>query len=240
MKRYINLAEKKQIMKDLQQEEHEYRNARPSELHKAMVEVMKAVKNIDKSMTIGTGNSSYKGISDKDVKFILGNAMSENGITCVPIDYDVKTQIDRWEETTNYGVKQKQSVFTEVNAKYLITHVDSGESQVIVGYGHGIDSQDKSAGKATTYALKNALLYSFLVPTGAIDDTDKTHSNDIETPKPQRTDKEMMLPALSNEMFEKAQVALEKKETTLERIKSKYVLSTVQEKALELIEGIKK
>ncbi len=223
-------------MKDLQQEEHEYRNARPSELHKAMVEVMKAVKNIDKSMTIGTGNFSYKGISDKDVKFILGNAMAENGITCVPIDYDVKTQIDRWEEHN----KTKQSVFTEVNAKYLITHVDSGESQVIVGYGHGVDSQDKSAGKATTYALKNALLYSFLVPTGAIDDTDKTHSKDIETPKPQRTDKEIMLPALSNDLFEKAQIALEKKETTLDRIKSKYVLSTVQEKALELIEGIKK
>jgi len=227
-------------MKDLEREEYDYSNARPSQLHKAMVNVMKAVKNIDKSMTIGTGNHSYKGISDKDVKFILGNAMSENGITCVPIDYDVKTQIDRWEETSQYGAKQKQSVFTEVNAKYLITHSASGESQVIAGYGHGVDSQDKSAGKATTYALKNALLYAFLVPTGAIDDTDNTHSKDIQTPKPQkRTDAEIMLPPLTEEQFVKAQEALSNKTVTLEQIKTKYVLSTVQESALMLIAGLK-
>ena len=52
-----------------------------------------------------------------------------------------------------------------------------------MGYGHGVDSQDKSAGKATTYALKYALLYAFLVPTGKIDDADNTHSEEISTPK---------------------------------------------------------
>jgi len=223
-------------MKDKELEAYEYANARPSELHRAMVNVMKAVKNIDKSMTIGSGGFSYKGMSDKDVKFVLGNAMAEAGITCVPIDYDVKTQIDRWEEHN----KTKQSVFTEVNAKYLITHSESGESQVIAGYGHGVDSQDKSAGKATTYALKNALLYAFLVPTGAIDDTDNTHSKDIQTPKPQkRTDAEIMLPPLTEEQFVKAQEALSNKTVTLEQIKAKYVLSTVQEKALMLIAGLK-
>jgi len=69
-----------------------------------------------------------------------------------------------------------------VKARFLLTHSLTNESIEIVGYGHGIDSQDKSAGKATTYALKNALLYSFLVPTGHIDDTDKTHSDNIEVP----------------------------------------------------------
>lgn len=222
-------------MKDKELEEYEYHNAMPSQLHKAMVEVMKAVKNIDKSMTIGTGSFSYKGISDKDVKFILGNAMAEAGITCVPIDYDVKTQIDRWEEHN----KTKQSVFTEVNAKYLITHSESGESQVIAGYGHGVDSQDKSAGKATTYALKNALLYAFLVPTGAIDDTDKTHSDDIKPPQiKKRTDAEIMLPPLTEERFVKAQEALRNKTVTLEQIKAECVLSTVQESALRLIAGL--
>ena len=52
----------------------------------------------------------------------------------------------------------------------------------IAGYGHGVDPQDKGAGKATTYALKNALLYTFLTPVGKIDDTDTTHSNDIAPP----------------------------------------------------------
>jgi hypothetical protein len=50
---------------------------------------------------------------------------------------------------------------------------------VLAGYGHGVDSQDKGAGKATTYAMKNMLLYSFMTPVGKIDDTETTHSEDI-------------------------------------------------------------
>ena len=59
---------------------------------------------------------------------------------------------------------------------------ESGESIEICGYGHGIDSQDKAAGKAQTYALKNALLYTFLTPVGAIEDTDSVHSDTIPVP----------------------------------------------------------
>lgn len=152
------------------------------ELAKAIIAVMKAVKGVEKSMTVGSGSNSYKGVADKDVKQAIGEAMAENGLCMMPIDYESKFQIDRWEETTQYGVKMKQNIFTEVNAKYLLLHI-SGESQIISGLGHGVDSQDKSAGKATTYSMKNALLYTFLVPTGKIDDADNTHSEAIDTPQ---------------------------------------------------------
>ncbi len=156
-------------------------------LHQAMIAVMQEVKNIDKSLTVGSGYSAYSGVADKDVKQAIGQAMANNGLTCVPIDIKPTVRIDRWEEETNYNgkkqMKQKQSVFTEILATYCITHAETKESIQIMGYGHGQDSMDKSAGKATTYALKNALLYSYLVPTGAIDDTDKTHSNDAQVPQ---------------------------------------------------------
>lgn len=154
-------------------------------LAKAILCVMKDVKGIDKTLTVGTGNSSYKGVPDQEVKKILGESMAKNGICVLPIEIDEQTQIDRWEEVDQYSketpkaVKQKQTVFTKVKTKYLLLHV-SGESQVIVGYGHGVDSQDKGAGKATTYALKYAMLYSFFVPTGKIDDTDTDHSDSKE------------------------------------------------------------
>ena len=144
-------------------------------LYKAIINVMKSVKNIDKSMTVGTGNSSYKGVADKDVKQIIGKAMEDNGLAILPIGIESKVSIDRWEEESNYGKKTKQSAFTEVTTKYLLIH-ESGESEEIVGYGHGVDTQDKGAGKATTYALKYALLYTFMVPTGKIDDADNEHS----------------------------------------------------------------
>jgi len=152
------------------------------ELAKAIIAVMKDVTNIEKNLTVGAGNSSYKGVSDKDVKLIVGNAMAKHGLCIMPIDIESKTTIERWEETTQYGVKIKQSVFTEATCKYLLLHT-SGESQVLAGLGHGVDTQDKSAGKATTYSIKNTLLATFMIPTGEIDDTDKHHSDTLPIPQ---------------------------------------------------------
>lgn len=145
---------------------------------KAILSVMEQVKGIDRSMKIGTGDGAYMGVPDKEVKKIIGDAMRKNGLCLIPINIEPKCEVSRW---TDERGKQKQSIFTEVKTKYLLLH-SSGESIELTGYGHGVDSQDKSAGKATTYALKYAMLYTFLVPTGTIDDTDNTHSKDIVTP----------------------------------------------------------
>lgn len=155
-------------------------------LYAAIIKVMREVKGIEKNLSVGTGNSSYKGVADKDVKEAVGKAMEANGLAILPIGITPSVTIERWEETSQYGnnppqTKMKQSVFTEVQTKYLLIH-ESGESEEIVGYGHGVDSQDKSAGKATTYALKYALLYAFMVPTGKIEDADNTHSDEKDTP----------------------------------------------------------
>lgn len=156
-------------------------NQGKTNLIKAVIAVMNDVKGIEKSMTVGTGQMSYKGVPDKEVKKILGQSMAKNGLCILPTGIAPTIKIERWDEADYNGkMKTKQSVFTEVQSTFLLMH-ESGESQEICGYGHGIDSQDKGAGKATTYALKYALLYSFLVPTGDIDDTDAIHSNEIQT-----------------------------------------------------------
>ena len=150
-------------------------------LAKAIIEVMKAVKGVEKNLTVGAGNASYKGVADKEVKEAYNKAMTENGLCILPLEIDPIIHIERWEEKTNYGIKQKQSIFTEVKTKYLLLH-ESGDSREIAGYGQGVDSQDKGAGKATTYALKYALLYTFMTPTGKIDDADNHHSNSTQLP----------------------------------------------------------
>ena len=154
------------------------------EISKAIVAVMKAVKGMEKNSKVGVGNSSYNGTKDQDVKEVFNDALSQNGLCMIPQDIEEQTQIDRWEEVDSYSkaMKTKQSIFTKVKVKYLLLHT-SGESVVVCGYGHGIDSQDKGAGKATTYAMKNALLYTFLTPVGKIDDTETTHSDEIKIPK---------------------------------------------------------
>jgi hypothetical protein len=157
-------------------------------LAQAILKVMEDVKGIDKTMTIGTGSSSYKGVPDQEVKKVIGESMKKHGLVLLPISVEPTIKIDRWEEIDQYSketpkaTKTKQSVFTEVKTKYLLMH-DSGESMELAGYGQGVDTQDKGAGKATTYALKYTLLYTFLVPTGKIDDADVQHSEAHETPQ---------------------------------------------------------
>ena len=203
-------------------------------LAKAVIAVMKAVDNVEKGMTVGTGGSSYKGVGDKDVKLVYKKAMSDNGLCVLPIDVEPKTTVDRWEETNQYGTKMKQSVFTEVKTKYLLLH-ESGESVILAGYGQGVDSQDKGAGKATTYSLKYTLLYTFLTPTGDIDDSDKTHSESVPAPKqPTKPDEKPWLNE-KDEKYAKAVEALKSKKVTMAQIISKYKLSTAVREKLESI-----
>jgi hypothetical protein len=187
-------------------------------LIKAVLSVMEDVKGIDKTMNVGTGNSSYKGVSDKEVKKVIGSSMKKHGLVILPIGIDPKTTIERWEESSQYGNKVKQSVFTEIVTKYLLCH-ESGESIELTGYGHGTDSQDKTAGKATTYALKYTLLYTFLVPTGTIDDTDNNHSNDTKV---------INKPMLTQNIYDKMVEAVDqgKKEDVIKAL-NKYTISPI-------------
>ena len=147
----------------------------------AVIAVMKEVKGMEKNSKVGTGASTYNGTKDQDVKEVFNESLAKNGLCILPTSIKPKTQIDRWIEDSQYGPKSKQSVFTEVETKYMLLH-ESGEWIELAGYGQGVDSQDKGAGKASTYALKNCLLYTFLTPVGKIDDTDITHSETIATP----------------------------------------------------------
>lgn len=189
--------------------------------------VMSEVKNIEKGLTVGDGKMSYKGVSDKDVKLKIGQAMEKHNLIILPVKVNPNIKIDRWEEDSNYGKKTKQTVFTEVLTTYKIIHTLTGESIDVQGYGHGVDSQDKSAGKATTYALKYVLLYTFMVPTGSIDDADKTHSQDIQPPQKKQ---------MTDELFEKAKKTVENGKKTVDEIREAYQLSSTQVITLQNIE----
>ena len=129
--------------------------------------------------------------------------MAKHWLCIVPVWIEAETTVSRWQEESEYKwkkqMKQKQSILTEVKTKYMLLHT-SGESIEISWYGHGIDSQDKGAWKATTYALKYALLYIFLIPTGDIDDSDTTHSDDQKSP-PAKYNKDS-LPAFGQANFD--------------------------------------
>jgi len=186
----------------------------------AIIKVMAEVKGMEKNSRVG-GNSiaAYNGTKDQDVKEVFNKALSDNGLCILPIGIEEETQVDRWEEAQEWEgkktIKQKQSVFTKVKTKYLLLHT-SGENIELAGYGHGVDPQDKGAGKATTYALKNCLLYTFLTPVGKIDDTETTHSDEIKTP---------IKKTLNEEQFNKA---LDGTKEQIENVIKKFDLTDEQ------------
>jgi hypothetical protein len=154
------------------------------QLIEAVLNVMSEVNYLQKDDTVGTGSSSYRGISDEKVRDNIRKSMIVHGLICVPVKIDRDTSVERWTEPDPYsktgGMKQKQQIFSDIVFTFRLYHT-SGAHIEGQSSGHGIDSQDKSPGKAMTYAMKYFLLNIFMVPTG--DDPDKVHSNDIEIPK---------------------------------------------------------
>ena len=199
-------------------------------ISKAILEVMEEVKGIEKGADVGSGKMQYKGVKDIDVKKIIGASMKKHGLSIVPTSVEPSYQIDRWQEEDSWSksvpkaTKTKQSIFTTVVTKYLLIH-ESGETIELSGYGHGVDSQDKGAGKATTYALKNTLLYTFLVPTGTIEDTDITHSQDIEVPQAPPKAPAKVLPTMTDKQITDAIVWIQtqaKQDSAIRSLKRKY------------------
>ena len=187
---------------------------------------MNEVKSIDKSLTVGMGKNSYSGVADKDVKSAIGQSMQKNGLAILPTGIEKEVTIETYKDS--YG-NDKMRVFTEVLTKYTLLH-ESGESIELAGYGQGVDSQDKSAGKATTYALKYALLYAFMVPTGKIDDADNTHSAELPHKPANRplasANKEKPTP--TKEVWERALNKLKTGETEKDIVKKALNLSPEQ------------
>lgn len=140
-------------------------------INKAALELPLIGKNAD----VGFGRSTYKGTTWMDVAGAFNPALHKNGLAMIPIDYDVKTTMTDY---INASGKPALRVFVEVKGKYRLIHT-SGEFIEVVGLGHAVDNQDKGAGKACTYSIKNALLYAFTVAAG-MEDTEATHSDDIE------------------------------------------------------------
>jgi hypothetical protein len=206
-----------------------------SKLAKAIIAVMKAVKNIEKNSTVGSGQNSYNGVKDRDVKEIFNEQFSKNGLCILPIGIEDTVKVERWQEETNWGTRQKQSVFCSVKTKYLLLH-ESGESMEICGYGHGVDPQDKASAKATTYALKNCLLYTFLTPVGDMPDTDTVHSDSVPVPQKKAVKKDTRK-AVKDNQLDTVIIWAKDKNYDIVHIENNYILSPEQK--AKVLKGIK-
>ena len=147
-----------------------------TKLYQKILNVMKQVEYLSKDDNIRFGNTNYKAISEGKVTSTVRTALIAEGLVILPVEQE-HTRVD------TVSGDGKIHRLTTVNTRYAIVDVSTGEERIIVSSGTGVDTQDKGVGKAMTYALKYALLRTFLIPTG--DDPDKTSSAELDKKIPQ-------------------------------------------------------
>jgi hypothetical protein len=226
---------------------------KPIGLYEKIYNVMCDSEAVEKSMVVGSGKNSYKAVSEAAMLNMVKPLFKKYKLIIFPVDGDIKDNVMTWDKTDYDGKTSKTlRAMTELKVMYRILDVESGEYQDVVGFGNGADSQDKGAGKAFTYSLKNALSKTFMLFSG--EDTDNTHSDDInkgtekptQTPKPQgdtNTPSELINEAQAKRMFaiSKGNAGIVK--TVLlahKHTESKQVLKSEYEKICKEIETLVK
>ena len=145
-----------------------------TKLYAKMLLVMQDVSYLRKDDTVQTGQGrGYKAISEEKVTSTVGESFRKHGLLVLPVSIEQKRE--DFEVVRSNGNVAIDRLST-VNVTYKIVDVESGEFELIVSSGTGMDSQDKGIGKALTYAYKYLLLRTFAIPTG--EDPDKIASDE--------------------------------------------------------------
>lgn len=131
------------------------------------------VKNVEKNLNVGTGQSSYKAVADIDVLMKVKEAEKKFGLVSIPVKQElVKSEILR---TVGQGGYEKINYVDVVKMTLCIINIENPDETVEVeSFGRGLDAGDKGFGKASTYARKYALLNAYKIATGQDPDEQKS------------------------------------------------------------------
>jgi hypothetical protein len=132
----------------------------PRSLHRKLAQVMYEAERIPKNGTAPAVMGGYKFVQVGDAADFIRKALAEKVITMMPTKVTVVGQVDR--PTLKGGTMTTVDLVTE----WTLTDGESGESITIESFGAGADGGDKYSGKASTSAMKYALLTGFLLSTG--------------------------------------------------------------------------
>jgi hypothetical protein len=204
-------------VEDTTRQEFDYSNAMPRNLFKALADFQQEVPVIHK----GTTGYGYTYADLPAIFEAINPLMKKHGLGF--------TQLMQ-------GTSLETRIFHVESGEYLQSFADIPQDVQLKGM-----NNFQVAGSAITYFRRYALSSALGLVTDKDTDAggEKVSKNEAKTPV-KRTDEEIMLPPLAEESFKKATEAVEKGTVTVSQIKAKYVLTTAQEKALELMQGIKK
>lgn len=126
----------------------------------------------------------YKAVSERDIIDAVKPLEQKYGIYSYPVSRTVVDQGTMEFATKNGGTRTQ--LYMRIKTTYRFVNVEEPSEYIEVDtYGDGLDSADKSVGKAMTYADKYALMKAYKISTG--DDPDATNSKEYGELKTKNT-----------------------------------------------------
>jgi ERF superfamily len=149
-------------------------------LHRKLATIMWEAERIPKNGIAPAVMGGYRFVQVGDAADYIRKALAEKVITMMPTSVRVINQTDR--PTKAGGIMTTVDLMVD----WTLTDGESGESIVIQSFGAGADGGDKYSGKASTSAMKYALLSGFLLSTGEDTEGDAPEARQPVTTAPVR------------------------------------------------------
>ena len=135
------------------------------------------LSTVAKNLEVGYGQNKYKAVGEADVLRAVKPLEAKYKVYSYP--YSRKIIDSGVVESTTQKGEIRKNLFERIEVVYRFVNIENPEEYIdITTYGDGIDSQDKSVGKAMTYADKYALLKAYKIITG--EDPDQNPSEELK------------------------------------------------------------
>lgn len=143
-------------------------------IYQKMLAITSELSRVAKNLEVGFGANKYKATGEADVLAAIKPLEAQYGVYSYPARREI---VEIAELETKAGGK---NLFLRIATTYRFVNVEKPDEWIeITSYGDGVDSQDKSVGKAMTYSDKYALMKAYKIITG--DDPDQNMSEELKT-----------------------------------------------------------
>ena len=146
-------------------------------IYQKLAAITADLQTVAKNLTVATGKSSYKAVSERDIIDAVKPLEAKHGVYSYPVSRET-LESERL-ESEGYDGKTKTTFFTRIKTVYRFVNTEDPTDFIeTVSFSVGLDSGDKGDGKAMTYADKYCLMKAYKISTG--DDPDQSASVDTE------------------------------------------------------------
>lgn len=179
-------------------------------IYEKMLGITSELSRVAKNLEVGYGQAKYKATGEADVLAAIKPLENQYKVYSYPIKREI---VETGELETKNGTK---NLFLRIATTYRFINVEKPDEYIeITSYGDGVDTQDKSVGKAMTYSDKYALMKAYKIITG--DDPDQHASEEMKnvstkTQKPaQKTNRQKLIDYCASHGLNMNEIAIQYK-----------------------------